>query len=316
MFIAHKFTREIFIYLIFIILVYFLGIIQIENVFDTRNYILNFMGSDTPEGSETGKDSEIKDEDKGSKDGMTINISKEAMMEAAKILGDSISQILPVVGSTFAGGKIGVAMIKNSQGLPPLVKGVLGVGTAIGTAGGMSLVGKTLGSQKINEEFKNEASKIIALRATNTKIESDVLNSNIETIVDESSKILSILEGEMSPLFYLLSYNLILGLLILLHIIIILIILGYKYEYIPVRKVFSYIINRILMASKKEYLLKKFEVIRNKIEIFGGIYLNVLLKINVISIILDVLLIIYINYDLLANLDNYVIVHNYLNNLN
>ena len=137
---------------------------------------------------------------------------------------------------------------------------------------------------------------------------------NIETIVDESSKILSILEGEMSPLFYLLSYNLILGLLILLHIIIILIILGYKYEYIPVRRVFSYIINRIW--SKKENLLKKFEEIRNKIEIFGGIYLNVLLKINVISIILDVLLIIYINYDLLANLDNYVIVHNYLNNLN
>ena len=228
MFIAHKFTREIFIYLIFIILVYFLDIIQIENVFDTRNYILNFMGSDTPEGSETGKDSEIKDEDKGSKDGMTINISKEAMMEAAKILGDAISQILPVV--------------------------------------------------------------------------------------DESSKIPSILEGEMSPLFYLLSYNLILGLLILLHIIIILIILGYKYEYIPVRRVFSYIINRIW--SKKENLLKKFEEIRNKIEIFGGIYLNVLLKINVISIILDLLLIIYINYDLLANLDNYVIVHNYLNNLN
>ena len=154
MFIAHKFTREIFIYLIFIILAYFLGIIQIENVFDTstRNYILNFMGSDNP-------------------------------------------------------------------------------------------------------------------------------NSNIETIVDESSKILSILEGEMSPLFYLLSYNLILGLLILLHIIIILIILGYKYEYIPVRRVFSYIINRFL--SKKENLLKKFEVIRNKIEIFGGIYLNVLLKINI-----------------------------------
>jgi len=191
MFIAHKFTREIFIYLIFIILAYFLGIIQIENVFDTstRNYILNFMGSDHP-------------------------------------------------------------------------------------------------------------------------------NSNIETIVDESSKIPSILEGEMSPLFYLLSYNLILGLLILLHIIIILIILGYKYEYISVRWVFSYIIIKILMASKKENLLKKFEVIRNKIEIFGGIYLNVLLKINVISIIFDVLLIIYINYDLLANLDNYVIVHNYLNNLN
>ena len=133
MFIAHKFTREIFIYLIFIILAYFLGIIQIENVFDTKNYILNFMGSDTPEGSETGKDSEIKDEDKGSKDGMTINISKEAMMEAAKILGDSISQILPVVGSTFAGGRAGIRFRSGAarSWYPELTRRFAGTGQSL-----------------------------------------------------------------------------------------------------------------------------------------------------------------------------------------
>lgn len=122
--------------------------------------------------------------------------------------------LLPVAGAMM-GGKLGAAVINNSPGYNPAVKGALGVGTA---TLGLAAVGLT--SEALRE----------MKRGKDGKEGKEGPNSNSSGTGDDKSSgsddvIPSILEsGEhLSPLQCLISYEIMIVLLILLHIIILLI---------------------------------------------------------------------------------------------
>jgi hypothetical protein len=150
---------------------------------------------------------------------ISASVGKGVIKEAVEGALEGLSKTVPVVVGGMVGGSLGVAMIKASKSLPPIQKAAVGLGTAIlGTFGVTSAAG---------------VAKELVKNVSNTKEESNPLNassvSTNKTASGDSSKdglIPSVLESgdELSPLQMILNYEILLGILMLLHMCILILI--------------------------------------------------------------------------------------------
>jgi hypothetical protein len=252
--------------------IYFdLNIIFCDNTDDTDN--------------ETSNNNNNNNNNKGTNDKSyhySGSVEKGIVKESVQGVVEGIGNIIPAVAGGIAGAGLGSAIIKSSSGLPPLQKAALGVATAIGGSLGVSV------STGVGKEIAKNIMK---------------KNENVKDYSDDD-KISSILEfgDDMSPLQALLNYEIIICLLILFHIVILILILFNK----------MYISGSLNLISKlvNKNILDKYEKYKVKIEKLGNRFLIILFIINVIFLLGYILLIIYINFELSSNLDDYINVHN------
>jgi hypothetical protein len=141
---------------------------------------------------------------------MSANVGKGVITEGVAGAIEGISNAITVIVGGMAGSSLGVAALKASKSLPPVHKAAVGVGTAIATS-----LGVTTSTAVAKELVKN---------ISNNKEEANPLSvptiSNNKTGSGDSGKdglIPSVLETELSPLQMILNYEVILGVLILVH---------------------------------------------------------------------------------------------------
>lgn len=216
------------------------------------------------------------------------NIDKGIIKEVVQGVVEGVGNIVPVVAGSIAGVGLGSAIIKSSSGLPPLQKAALGVATAVTGSLGVTVtsgVGKEITKNilKKNENLKSKDSS-----------DDDIISSILE------------FGDDMSPLQALLNYEIIICLLILFHIVILILILFNK----------LYVSGSINLISKliNKNILVKYEKYKIMVEKLGNRFLILLFIINVIFLIGYILLLIYINFELSSNLDDYINVHNNMKN--
>ena len=151
---------------------------------------------------------EVKGKEKKDDDTYKVsaNVAKGMIKEAVQGAVEGISKAVPVVVGGMVGGSLGVAVIKASNSLPPVQKAILGVGTAVGGAFTVTAAAG-ISSELVNKITKNNPT-------SNNKTSSG--DSGIEGLIP------SVLEtgDELSPLQLILNYEIILGLLILVHMFI------------------------------------------------------------------------------------------------
>jgi hypothetical protein len=144
---------------------------------------------------------------------ISANVGKGMIKEAVEGAVEGISTAIPVVVGGMVEGSLGVAVIKASKSLPPVQKAIVGVGTAIfGSFGVTSATGLSKALVKnATTKSKEEANPLSVSSVSNPKTGSG-----------DSGKddfIASVLEtgDELSPLQMILNYEIIFGILILLH---------------------------------------------------------------------------------------------------
>lgn len=196
---------------------------NIEKKNDTNNEKNNDMENKKVTGnSESNID---KNNDKNDTDKKTDNsddkkynfsgsVDKGAVKEAIQGVVEGIGSALPTVIGGFAGVSLGGTIMKVSGGLPPFQKAVLGVGTAVVGAFGVST------SAGLGREMVKNVCKSKEVESSGSGIGSasgsEVSESKGGNGVD--GYIASVLEkgDELSPLQMILDYEIILGLLILI----------------------------------------------------------------------------------------------------
>jgi len=198
-----------------------------------------------------------------------------------KIL-DTVSNTAPSVMGVLGGVQLGKAVIKSSGGTITQ-KAALGVGTAIGATLGLS-------------------SASVLSKAINKNI---LKKDDVDDGDDKS--ISSVLEfGEnISPLQTLLNYEIVICFLILFHMVILILILFNKLSVLTGMNIFSKLISPNIKV--------KFEKYKVMVENLGNRFLMILFIINAIILIFDIFLLIYVNFELSTNLDDYIYVHNKIN---
>ena len=221
------------------------------------------------------------------------SVEKGVVKEVVQGVVEGIGNIVPIVVGGLAGAGLGSAIIKSSSGLPPLQKAALGVATAIGGSLGVS-VSSSVGKEIAKNIFKkNEIMK-------DSSVGVEVVEG-VEGVKDEY--IPSILENgdEMSPLQALLNYEIIICLLILFHIVILILILFNNLYVKGSLNLIGKLINKKMLDKYNKYKVM--------IEKLGNRFLIILFVINVIFLLGYILLLIYINFELISNLDDYINVH-------
>jgi hypothetical protein len=227
---------------------------------------------------------------------ISANVAKGMVKEAVEGVVEGITQVVPAVIGGMVGGSLGSAIIKASNTLPPGKKALLGIGTAVigslgvGIATGLSKeIVKNASNNKEAESYLSGSSA-----STNTKGNGD---SNKDDFIA------SVLENEdkYTPLQMILSYEIILGILILVHIGIINLIILHK----------LYISSGLNIIGKllSQKFVTKYAMFKDKITKIGNNYLIFLIILNVVFILFYVLMIIYANVELSNNLEEYINVH-------
>lgn len=175
----------------------------------------NTIFCDPTDGESTKIASENKDgkgkEKQGDSYNLSASIAKGVIKEAVEGAIEGISNAVPVIVGGMVGGTLGVAVIKAARTLPPVQKAALGVGTAIVSAFGVT------GSTSIARELVKNVSK----KEEGKPLSVSSLSNNTTGSGDSGKDglIASILESgdELSPLQMILNYEILLGVVILLH---------------------------------------------------------------------------------------------------
>jgi hypothetical protein len=225
------------------------------------------------------------------------NVVHEIGEKIVKGVKQGIINIGPSIGVTAAGGTVGAAMVKSTQGLPPLQRLAL-IGGSVGVSTAASKVGLEGGKYLVNNIDIVETIK-------NSK-HSDPNVDNIPSPSDSNFTINSPLEEEI-PLLGLLNSILSLNVLELFLIIIIIVVLNNNY----LRKLF---IKQIKMLKVK-YVPVKYVKIHNLVDkltsfahndkfdkIIILVYLLLLLGIKLMNI--------YFITELNTNIDDFILVYN------
>lgn len=235
---------------------------------------------------------DVKSKDKDSYN-ISANVGKGMIKEAVEGALEGISNVVPAVIGGMVGGTLGATIMKASPGLPPVQKAMLGVTTAVFSAAGITTA--------------TGLSRAIVKNLTNNTEESNPSSVSKNTLSSgDSGKdgfIASVLDSgvELSPLQLILNYEIILGLLILVHMGLLFLIKLHKLYVPSVLNIIS------KLFSKKT--VKKYEIFKDKIEKIGNSYLIILVIINIIFILFDLFLIIYANVELSNNIEDYIKVH-------
>ena len=156
---------------------------------------------------------DVKGKNKEDSYNISANVGKGMIKEAVEGAIDSIGKTVPVIIGGMVGGSLGVAAINASKSLPPVQKAAVGVVTAIvGSFGVTSATGIAKELVKNVSKSKEEENPVNVSSVSNNKTGSG--DSGKDGLIP------SILESgdELSPLQMILNYEIILGILILLHI--------------------------------------------------------------------------------------------------
>ena len=251
-----------------------------DNKNENKNDNKNDNNNDNKDVKGKGKEKEKKEDDYN----ISANIPKGVIKETV----EGISNVVPPLVGGLVGGKLGAAVIKASNSLPPVPKALLGVGTAIMGAGGVTYI-----TAAVKDLTKNNSS-------VNTP------SINNKPSIGDSNKddfIASVLESgeELSPLHNLINHEIVFSILIFGHIGILLLIWLHKW-YLSIS---SKVISKFLSPN----LTKKYENYRVMIEKIGNSYLTILIIINVLFILFYLCVIIYVNIELSNNIEDYISVH-------
>lgn len=174
-----------------------------DNKNENKNDNKNDNNNDNKDVKGKGKEKEKKEDDYN----ISANIPKGVIKETV----EGISNVVPPLVGGLVGGKLGAAVIKASNSLPPVPKALLGVGTAIMGAGGVTYI-----TAAVKDLTKNNSS-------VNTP------SINNKPSIGDSNKddfIASVLESgeELSPLHNLINHEIVFSILIFGHIGILLLI--------------------------------------------------------------------------------------------
>ena len=239
---------------------------------------------------------DVKGKNKEDSYNISANVGKGMIKEAVEGAIEGIGKSVPVIIGGMVGGSLGVAAINASKSLPPVQKAAVGVVTAIvGSFGVTSATGIAKELVKNVSKSKEEENPVNVSSVSNNKTGSG--DSGKDGLIP------SILESgdELSPLQMILNYEIILGILILLHICILNLIGLHK---LYVSSVWN-IINKIFSKETT----KKYEKFMKMIEKIGKRYLILLIIINVVFILFDLGVIIYANIELSNNIEDFIQVH-------
>jgi hypothetical protein len=208
-----------------------------------------------------------------------------------------VKDVLPNLGGAAAASSVANKMIMSSKGMPPLYRGLLGIGTAAGTYGAIKSIDTVL---NIKKQLNNPSEVTI-------NIGKEINNSEITGEIIKKSGIGNIMSNTIeyndlySPLETLLGYDIIFVCFIIFHIIIIILIFINKYY-----KTRS---NKFIYKHIPEKYKSIYDKYINRMSNINDSFLNTLIVINVISIMIFLMLIIYINLDIIMNIDAYIESH-------
>ena len=194
--------------------------------------------------------------------------------------------LFAVAGTTAA------AVIKHTNLLP--VQRVFLAGASAGITSGMSVLWLGTGAKTLQN-----------ISSTNVDSNHTDLTKNKEKVPSSDEFLIpSILENDelTSPLEYLLSNQIKIGVLIMLIIFLIFFVIFNMF--------FTSFVNRIILIYIK--LGDKFTNFISKSEKFYQKFYSIILGINILTLIFGVLLSIFISSELTSNLDDYILVHNEL----
>ena len=250
----------------------------------------------------SNKDNKITSENKDVKGkeadsyNITANVGKGMIKEAVEGAVEGISNAIPTAVGGMVGGSLGVAVINASKSLPPLQKAIIGVVTA--AAGAFSVSTATGLAKELVKTVSNSKEDAKPLSVSSV--------SNNKLISGDNGKddfIASVLENgdELSPLQMILNYEIILGILILVHMGLVILIWLHK----------LYVSSVLTILSKffSQKTITKYAKFKEKIEKIGSSYLIILIIINVMFILFDLCIIIYANVELSNNIDAYIDLH-------
>ena len=250
----------------------------------------------------SNKDNKITSENKDVKGkeadsyNITANVGKGMIKEAVEGAVEGISNVIPTAVGGMVGGSLGVAVINASKSLPPLQKAIIGVVTA--AAGAFSVSTATGLAKELVKTVSNSKEDAKPLSVSSV--------SNNKLISGDNGKddfIASVLENgdELSPLQRILNYEIILGILILVHMGLVILIWLHK----------LYVSSVLTILSKffSQKTVTKYAKFKEKIEKIGSSYLIILIIINVMFILFDLCIIIYANVELSNNIDAYIDLH-------
>ena len=243
------------------------------------------------------------------------SIGKNIVKETVQGVIEGLNTYIPSLVGGMGGAGLGTAIINKSGSLPPVQKAALGVATAVGGALGLTIA--TGVGREINKNFINKSEVNNGKASSDSSGSSGSSGSSSTAGPDKSAgnvssddNIPSILEfGEnVSPLQALLNYEIVIGLLILFHMIILILILFNKLYVSGSIKIFSKLVNKNILIKYEKYKVM--------IETLGSRVLIILFIINVVFLLGYIILLIYINIELSTNLDDYINVHTKMNQSN
>lgn len=217
-----------------------------------------------------------------------------------QLLTDTIGKVVPNLGAAAAGGAVGAAALKASQGSAPMVRGGAALaGSVIGSIGaktGILVVDSLVRDQKILDELNNGivASEKIPSHTAVT-VDSPFINSPRELT---------------SPLEDILYYQFTLNVLILILIISFLIIILNTNVFKFNKEFISFLVEKILPIKGKEW----FKIFIDKSTINNDRVLKLIFIVISINLIYLIILNIFISYHLFINTESFIEVHNHIHN--
>ena len=240
----------------------------------------------------------------------------------------TLAKGLPEAGAASAAGALGKAIIHNTPSLPPVQRGMLGIATTSISYGVMKGIG-TLVDLKKNQDKSEVIYEALPLgkKLSNTthnlsegsnkdfnttnKVVEDINNNGINSLLERGET-----NVNDNPLLLLLTTQLTMNIYMLVTIIVLIILI---LNIIMYKTNSNFILNAVNKIVNDKYKIK-FMKISEKLLIhynkFSIKYLVILTIINCIHLIIIVIFNIYVNIELIDNLDYYVEVYNYIKNKN
>nr|WLF85186.1 hypothetical protein [Amanita phalloides] len=235
-------------------------------------------------------------------------VSESALVTAT----NAIIKAIPNLGAAAAGGSLGSAIIKSTSGLPPLQIAALGIATAGLVKTSLHSVNKYTNNSEVKDNFINNEiiDKVKDNNQDNSEIVKEIIDKSVKCPLESGE----INQLDISPLETLLSNILTFNILILFVIIIIIILLFNLIIFNKNSNLIILLVNKIFsdkLKFKKD-IVDFLEKIVNKYNFFSKKYLVILIIINSFFLFWMLLFNIWITSELTNNIDDYVLVYNYL----
>jgi hypothetical protein len=233
------------------------------------------------------------------------------IMESSKI---AVEKIAPNSAAGIAAGALGSSVFKATSGLPPV--------TRMGAVAGSMMVGAA--ATKLGVDIattisnKNEAKKLKKVTETkHSDHDKDQIPSPDDLIITsplEHGEIISL--NDSSPLADMLIHIFSLNVLILILIIIFLFLIFNRFILKSNSEFIKSFVDKYMPKKIKVWTEQNFHNKVDKVIDYNNRFMLIMFIVNSITLIAMVLLNIYASSELVNNIDEYVEIHNFLNNNN